>query len=350
MLTAYRRHLDGCKSTTRDEKKCQCPVWVQGTAHGVSIRKSLSVRSWEAGQKLIRDIEVGTQVSTETVKSAGEKFLADCAARQLGPAQMGKYKLLVEELTERFGDQRVGSLTVDDLRAYRESWTLSPITSSKKLERLRTFFKFCNESGWASGNPAKVIKAPKVKQKPTLPFSDTEVEKLLTAVAEYPDRPHGRREQVRAFLLVLRYSGLRIGDVIKMRRADFSDGKILLYTQKTGQPVWLPLPSHVTNALSELPGSAYFFWSGNGKLKSAVADWQRSLAKLCKLAGIGGHAHRFRDTFAVGLLSAGVTLEDVSVLLGHSSIRITEKHYAPWVKSRQNSLEAAVSKAWKIAS
>jgi hypothetical protein len=37
-------------------------------------------------------------------------------------------------------------------------------------------------------------------------------------------------------------------------------------------------------------------------------------------------------------------IEQVSVLLGHSSLKITEKHYAPWVKARQEQLEATV--AW----
>jgi integrase len=35
-------------------------------------------------------------------------------------------------------------------------------------------------------------------------------------------------------------------------------------------------------------------------------------------------------------------LDQVSVLLGHQSIRVTEKHYSPWVKARQEQLEAAV--------
>jgi len=68
---------------------------------------------------------------------------------------------------------------------------------------------------------------------------------------------------------------------------------------------------------------------------------------LFELAEIpNGHAHRFRDTFAVELLLSGVPLERVSVLLGHSSIRVTERHYAPWVRSRQEQLEADLQRTW----
>ena len=52
-----------------------------------------------------------------------------------------------------------------------------------------------------------------------------------------------------------------------------------------------------------------------------------------------------RDTFAVEMLLAGVPLEQVSMLLGHKSVKITEKHYAPWVKARQEQLAASVQPA-----
>jgi hypothetical protein len=42
----------------------------------------------------------------------------------------------------------------------------------------------------------------------------------------------------------------------------------------------------------------------------------------------------------------GVPLERVSVLLGHTSMRVTERHYAPWVRARQEQLEADVRRTW----
>ena len=50
---------------------------------------------------------------------------------------------------------------------------------------------------------------------------------------------------------------------------------------------------------------------------------------------------------AVELLLAGVPIERLSVLLGHQSVRVTEKHYNPWVHSRQEQLEADVRNASK---
>jgi integrase len=55
-----------------------------------------------------------------------------------------------------------------------------------------------------------------------------------------------------------------------------------------------------------------------------------------------------RDTFAVGLLQVGVPIERVSVLLGHSSTKVTEKYYAPWVLARQEQLEADVRRSWEL--
>lgn len=52
--------------------------------------------------------------------------------------------------------------------------------------------------------------------------------------------------------------------------------------------------------------------------------------------------------FAISLLLRGAELPNVSILLGHSSIRVTERHYSPWIKARQEQLEADVRRTWNL--
>ena len=146
----------------------------------------------------------------------------------------------------------------------------------------------------------------------------------------------------------LRYSGLRTRDAATLSRNRIQGDKLFLYTSKTGTPVYCPLPPFVIDALNAIPErTAYFFWTGNSTPKTAAGVWQESLKRLFILAGApDGHAHRFRDTFSVELLLAGVPIERVSILLGHQGVRITEKHYAPWVRERQEQLEADVRRTW----
>jgi integrase/recombinase XerD len=286
------------------------------------------------------------------LSEVGVRFIADAEMR-LAKETVGKYRLMIDEMKDSLGSIEIQAITVDDLSHYRESWKCAPITAAKKLERLRAFFRFCLDQGWCKFNPAVGVKKPNAKFKQRMPFTDEEVEKILWATEIYPVKGiYGdeSRKRIRAFVRLLLSTGFRIRDAVTLSGSSFQDEtKLLIPTQKTGQPVALPLPAVVAAEIMKFkrPGNPYFFWSGNGNVKSAVGDWQRSLRKLFKLAGIKGHAHRFRTTFAVRLLQKGVPLDVVAALLGNS-VRIAEKHYAPWVQSRQDALEAAVKKTWVV--
>jgi hypothetical protein len=72
VLTIYKRHLSSCPHRSRTYKKCACPAWAQGTLRGESVRKSLDVRSWEAAQKIVRDLEAGVKKDVPTIRGSGE--------------------------------------------------------------------------------------------------------------------------------------------------------------------------------------------------------------------------------------------------------------------------------------
>jgi integrase len=158
-------------------------------------------------------------------------------------------------------------------------------------------------------------------------------------------------------VFLLRFSGLGIRDALTLERNRLGkDDRLILRRAKTGQNVFVPLQPSVASMLRSLPNGnpRYFFWTGNGLPKSAVADAQRSLRRLFEIADLKledgsrkrAFAHMFRHTFSVSLLLAGVSIETVAVLLGHGSIRTTEKYYAPFVKARAERIEQEIMSAW----
>ena len=177
--------------------------------------------------------------------------------------------------------------------------------------------------------------------------------RIFAALSMYRDKcgriGQENAKRLLAFVLVLRYSGLRIGDAVSLSVEQIQGTKLYLRTHKTGQHVYCPLPPQVLLVLNSIVrlSDRYFFWTGRSKLHTAVGIWQRSLKRLFDLAGIDkGHAHRFRDTFAVELLLEGTSIEQVAVLLGHSNIKVTQKHYNPWILERQKQLESYVERVW----
>ncbi len=353
MLTLYRRHRASCKNRSRRNTKCFCPIWVQGVLRGEKVRQSLDLTNWEAANRTIQEWQIHGKDLSVSVEEACGKFLADCEARKLSLGIIKKYKYVTQELIGAFGGVALRSVSVDDLRTLRNGWKYAPLTARKRLEYVRTFFSFCVSNGWLQLNPAKSLKPHQTKQSPALPFSESEWEKILWATEAYPEihkqTPRRVVNQLKAIVVLMRFSGLRISDVVSLKRDRIdANGRLFLYQAKTGQPVQIPLPADVVDALRICDdGGEYYFWSGVGTLATALTHWQGRFQKLFRIAGIvDGHSHRFRDTFSVDLLSRGVPLQTVSLLLGHTSITTTEKHYAPFVKSSQDALEAAVMKTW----
>jgi integrase len=129
--------------------------------------------------------------------------------------------------------------------------------------------------------------------------------------------------------------------------------RVVTSRQNTGTQVSVPIPDDVAEeviaAMKLNDRDQYIFWNtGTGKEQTAVTNWQHDLRQVFRAAGQpDGHPHQLRDTFAVGLLEKGVPLEEVSKLLGRDSIKTTEKHYAKWVKSRQDRLDTLVVGTWK---
>lgn len=366
MLTIYRRHKKSClhrgsgEGRGRQYRRCLCPIWVSGILSGRQVRRTLHTRDWQKAQAMVREMEAtGAEVAPATgpvtLGAAWKAFLADGEKRGLREATLYKYRLLrkrMEDFAKERGLRFIVDFDVATVRAFRAVWPDQNLAALKNLERLRAFFRFCQEAGWIQQNTASKVANPRIHHKPKLPFTRVEWLRTVNAVdgyrAKHSKASVGHVLRLRALVLLLRYTGLRIGDAVALRRDRVQGNRLVLRTAKTGTPVCCLLPDVVVKALECVPiRGEFFFWSGESKLKAAVGDWQRTLRNLFMLAKVeGAHPHRFRHTFAVENLQAGVPIEDVATLLGHQSIRVTEKHYSAWVSSRQERLDERVRLAW----
>jgi integrase len=365
MLNLFRRHLRSCHHRTKGRKhhKCNCPLAIEGYLNDKLIRKSVKeTRSWELGQAKVREMEVGAFFPTaeaepeKTVKEAVARYIANAKALNYSEATIRKLTHLTEKRLLTFcaekGIESLKQLDVDTLGAFREGWPDGPLSALKNLERLRSFFSFCRDRHWIADNPAAALKAPKDPHDPTLPFTPDDMEKILWACEIFSTNGRYRshhRKRIKAMVLLMRWSGIAIGDAVTLERSQIdADGRLFLYRQKTKVPVEVLLPPVVTEALKELNDfQDRFFWGGNGKVETAVKVWAETLHRLFEIAGIEeGHSHRFRNTFAFELLRKGTPLHEVSILLGHKSIKTTEKYYNAWVKARQVRLDEVVRASW----
>jgi integrase len=352
----YRRHSAGCPQFRhgRDSKpnKCKCPVWCDArTVESIGKDYSMKTRDWERAERRARsESDPGAPVSnkkylSEAVESYIEFGKGEKWEESTVTSRHNTLKALIA-----FGPKFCDDLTLDTLTKFRGSRksrdgkkAMARSSLIKEMEHLRAFGRFCEDREWMKVNAAVKLKAPRGKETKKVGYTDDEVKALLAAcerVTNYNKASAARgRLRNKAAILVMLYTGLRISDVAVLKRADvsFKTGKWSLQTIKTGAEGYGVLPRLVLNALAALPveSEEYFFWSGRGKRSSIIGSLRRGVECVFKLAGVVGHLHKFRRTYATVLRDQGVPMEDIQAKLSHKRLATTEGYMGETAAKRR---------------
>lgn len=361
VVTIFVRHSPGCKySGDEFTKKCACPKHFRWSQEGRQYRQTAKARTWAEAEDNKRDLESqlkgeAPKATVQTIPAAVEAFHRDKETQGLEPTTLVPYKRELSRL-QMFcagkGVHTVPLLTLELLSEFRGTWVSNyPSSTTRALaqKRLKHFLRFCHHAGWLPIIPK--LSPIKVDEPETMPLTEDEYSRVLAACATAFEN-HEDRRGVRACIQLMRWSGLAVRDASTLTRGKLvqdSSYRVNLGRQKTGVDVSVVIPDGVAEEILKAANGnkIYLFWNRTTGTEASAAHWMgQKIKKAFDAAGVitEGHmiSHRLRDTFAVDLLQKGVPLEHVSKLLGHRSVTTTERHYAKWVKGRQDLLDQFV--------
>lgn len=305
------------------------------------------------------------QADGPTIEECVQKYLAS-HKHELREKTYGQYKLhlrRLQEYCERHGFYSMRELNVDLLETFKVDGLpdLADTSKSTVVAKLRCFLRDAFRRGWISEPLVERVRAHRAVYDQKEPYSEEEVEKILNGVLKLNGGTHAYAKHPKTFRLLLELmleTGMRVSDAIRYNPTVVVKGEHLWIhtyipqkqrrTEKP-KPLEVYLPDRLKQAIDASdwlsPKLPFFYGSSKNPayLANEVYERMKTLGARCGVADC--RPHRLRDTFAVRKLLAGFQLEDVSRLLGHSSVKVTETYYAKWVPSRKVRLERLLAES-----
>ncbi|MCK5198312.1 MAG: tyrosine recombinase, partial [Spirochaetales bacterium] len=226
-------------------------------------------------------------------------------------------------------------ITAEDLIKYLsflDEKGLGPVTLTKSLSCLRSFFRFINYEGYRGDNPTDRIEFQKRNSKLPDVLSPGDIDRFLNSIST--DNLLGIRDRT---LFELIYScGLRISEAVTLTIGNlfFEDALIRVHGKRDkerlvpfGSRAELWLRKYLNEVRPELIKHGikddHIFLSIRGKGISRKGVWKR-FKEIRNESGIDAKVHTLRHSFATHLIHGGADLRIVQELLGHSDISTTQ--------------------------
>lgn len=209
---------------------------------------------------------------------------------------------------------------------------LAPRSRARALSAVRMFHRFLVVENYAEFNPTSVIESPRVPGKLPSVLSIKDVDALLSA----PSGNSLTDIRDRAMLQLLYATGLRVSELIAIKRSDVNLQAGYLMTSGKGEKERLiPVGDAATSAIRDyllvssanptLAGERSLFLTRLGSSMSRQAFWN-IVKKRALEAGIlqSISPHTLRHSFATHLLENGADLRSVQMMLGHADLATTQ--------------------------
>ena len=229
-------------------------------------------------------------------------------------------------------------VTMTDVRAflaYRSQNHASHATNAQSLSGLKTFYRFLIQQGHTLSWSLNRLRRPRLPRILPRPLDHSQLEPLMTPpLSEQASWIEWRNYSA---MVLLYATGLRIQEILNMNWGDWGREGGLSVVSKGDKPRMIPLLPLAEKAVEMYwqkhpwgakngPETPLFLGEKGGRLQASIL--QKALRAMRLAFGLPDHVtpHSFRHSFASHLLDGGVSLRDVQELLGHTSVRATQRY------------------------
>lgn len=252
------------------------------------------------------------------------------------------------------------SLTNEAVRGYKQhllDQAAKPKTINRRLAALAAYAHWLEQAGYVKNarNPVQGVKA--VKETALAPkwLDKKQRAALLRAVDKEVDDAVRRYPRLRlmylrdaAIVKLILFAGLRVGEIIQLRMSDLvlddRKGSVIVREGKGTKRREIPLNAKARKALldymqvrPDIESNELFLGQRNEGVQSKTI--QRAVQRFAKKAGLKMVTpHTLRHSFAKALIDAGVSLEKVATLLGHSNLNTTRIYTTPGVQDLEDAI------------
>jgi site-specific recombinase XerD len=271
------------------------------------------------------------------LKTAHQEFLDFLRQKGRASATILAYGADLKQLIEfcqRLKRESVSDINQEDLKAFKEFLAkdgYTPKSISRKINSIKTFFKYLYSQKSIKDNPAASLSHPKYEIKAPRILSKMEYRALRDVC----------RNDVRIFAIVELFlqTGIRIGELANLLLEDIKKNSLQIRAYESRPARKVPLnqaaQTSLENYLKVRPKSKskHLFITKTGK-PFLVRNIRSTINRYFKLAGIeNAKVNDLRHTFIAHQLKAGTPLTLVSKLTGHKRLSTTEKYLSLVKKS-----------------
>lgn len=204
---------------------------------------------------------------------------------------------------------------------------------NRKVASLKAYYKFLQRIGAIDSNPLAKHVALKTSKKIEVPFSEEEMERVMSQIPFGIDFEGTRNKLI---IELLYTTGMRRAEMIdlKIEHVDLQHKTIKVLGKRNKERIIPLLPTTIDffrsyleqrEALDVIFDKAFVFLSKSGNKIYGTLVYRIINGYLSKVSSkLKRSPHILRHTFATHLLNKGADLNSVKELLGHSSLASTQ--------------------------